>query len=366
MLIVVFLLLTVLIFMQFGGRLAASQALLWWTTFFFLGIATAFPEYLRPLATLVGVELVSNLVLGGMIMLLVFQIIEQSARSTVTQRQLRSAIANAAAHRFVERRLTRSMPDSDTRKPGPGTLVVLPCFNEAEALPGVISQMKDLCDKVADGFRIDYCFVNDGSTDKTAKILQELCPSNYASHSVNIGVAGVLLTGFEIARTCDFDFVIQCDGDGQHPIYKIPDLIRHASETGADLLIGSRHAPPHDNSGDPVAKDHSSTPARFLGAQVLKMTMALFGNDTAVSDPTSGFRVFSAKAITALQNNMPDEYPEPEAVVLTKLAGLKVGEVRVVMLPRTTGVSSLAGLKSVAYMIKVASALLGLRLRSLF
>ena len=63
---------------------------------------------------------------------------------------------------------------------------------------------------------------------------------------------------------------------------------------------------------------------------------------------------------------MLDEYLELEVVVFMKLVGLKVGEVRVVMLPRTTGVSSLAGLKSVAYMIKVASALLGLRLRSLF
>ena len=62
---------------------------------------------------------------------------------------------------------------------------------------------------------------------------------------------------------------------------------------------------------------------------------------------------------------MPDDYPEPESVALMVLGKAKVMEYPVTMMPRTAGASSIQGLKTIRYMIKVGSALVGLRLRSL-
>jgi len=63
---------------------------------------------------------------------------------------------------------------------------------------------------------------------------------------------------------------------------------------------------------------------------------------------------------------MPDEYPEPEAIALVALSRLLIEETHVAMLPRTLGTSSTSGLKSARFMTKVTTALLGLRLRTLF
>ena len=60
------------------------------------------------------------------------------------------------------------------------------------------------------------------------------------SHDVNIGVSGVLLTAFKIAKENDFESVVQCDSDGQHPIEEIPRLLKFSSQNRFDLLVGSR------------------------------------------------------------------------------------------------------------------------------
>ena len=84
-----------------------------------------------------------------------------------------------------------------------------------------------------------------------------------------------------------------------------------------------------------------------------------------VREPTSGFRVYSAQAVRALLSIALDEYPEPVSIALLAVRGSRIAEVPVRMGPRTTGRSTLAGFSSIRYMIKVTSALAGLRLRSL-
>ena len=62
---------------------------------------------------------------------------------------------------------------------------------------------------------------------------------------------------------------------------------------------------------------------------------------------------------------MPDEYPEPESITILVGKGAKIGEMPVEMLPKSTGTSSIQGLQSFGFMIKVLTALIGLKLRTL-
>jgi hypothetical protein len=62
---------------------------------------------------------------------------------------------------------------------------------------------------------------------------------------------------------------------------------------------------------------------------------------------------------------MPDDYPEPESIALLANSDAVIVEYPVQMLPRQAGESSIAPLGAVQYMIKVISAMLGLRLRTL-
>ncbi len=90
----------------------------------------------------------------------------------------------------------------------------------------------------------------------------------------------------------------------------------------------------------------------------------MFTKGSRIYDTTSGFRVYSKKAMTRLLSVLPDEFPEPESIALLSLDNQKIVEMPVEMRKRESGVSSLAGLKSARFMIKVLSALIGLRIRN--
>jgi hypothetical protein len=178
-----------------------------------------------------------------------------------------------------------------------------------------------------------------------------------------MGVSGALMTGMLIAEDCDVDFAVQCDADGQHPVEVIPDLIEVALRDGIDMLIASRfaRAPLHvSERGD--SHDHSTTLLRRAGSIVLVVALRVLFPGIRMTDPTSGFRVYSRTAIRVFLENMPERFPEPEMIAIATGSQLRVGEVRVPMARRQGGTSSIAGLGGALYMVKVLSALLGYRL----
>ncbi len=342
------------LFSQFGHRLAARNSLAWWCISLFILTASINPEIYRPLTQKLGITLISNFVLAAMVMFLLIQLVELSAESTSQTRKFRDLISSMAADDFVRRKPNEAYGvETGTR-----VLVILPCFNEEESLPLSIDDVLSL--RQTSKANIDFCYVNDGSTDRSIQILKQTYPQGYANHRVNIGVAGVLLTGFNIAATLNYDFVVQCDSDGQHPIQYIPELVQYAHLNDIDLLIGSRF------SGSRAAEHNTSstTLSRFFGIVLLRQILRIFGHRAAIFDPTSGFRVYSRNAQQLLRQHMPDEYPEPESIAILSLYGAKIEEYRVSMLPRQAGISTLNGLKSLRFMLKVVTALVGLRLRS--
>jgi hypothetical protein len=346
----------VILFSQFGNRLAARNSLAWWLISLFLTIAVIDPEIFRPLTQTLGIALVSNFVLASMVMFLVLQLVELSAESTQQTRKFRDMVSRMASEEYVAKN-----PNEIVASQGMRALVILPCYNEEQALPQSIADIKYLENFREGPLKIDYCYVNDGSVDKTLQILQSKCLLSHASHKVNIGVAGVLLTGFRIAQAKSYDYVVQCDSDGQHPVRFVPELIKYAQAEGLDLLVGSRFVSATSGRLDEV----STTWTRVTGIIFLRQILKIFGHKAAIFDPTSGFRVYSEKARDILLRQMPDEYPEPESIAILTLKGARIAEYEVSMLPRQAGVSTLSGIKSARFMLKVVTALVGLRLRNL-
>lgn len=340
---------------SFGSRLPADRSPLWWIFLAFILVAAWFPLWLRPVADFLRIELVSNLVLASAVLFLVFQLFLEIGAAFGTAKALRQVVAGAAAREFLAARRARetSGEGEATAKLGPRVLVVVPCHNEEVSGPEVARRLSAL----ASSHSYDFCFVDDGSTDRTASVLGELVPGHVVSHLSNVGVSGVLMTGFTIARHGDFDYVVQCDGDGQHPIEEIPRLIERAEADRADLVIGSRFAASQSIE--------STTVLRRLGSLILVIALRVLFPSTPVADPTSGFRAYSRRASLTFLRAMPERYPEPETIALASRAGLKVVEVPTRMAPRMGGTSSLTGMKTAMYMIRVISALLGLRLRSI-
>jgi hypothetical protein len=323
-------------FSQLGGKVAARSAPAWILLFGFLLFCAITPNSLKPIAEALGIQVVSNLIFAALIFFLIFQAIQESVFSTQFGRKLRQLVSTQAAQSFTFPKTNR-------------TLVVLPTYNEEKNVELMVRQLR-----AVGGF--DFCFINDGSVDSTEPLLRSL-NAPFVTHSANIGVSGGLMTGFKIALLHGYDHVVQCDSDGQHPVEKIKSLVEQAEGENADLVIASRF------TGG--TKDESSTVLRRFGSLMIRYSLRLFSSSQTMTDPTSGFRIYSRSVIPLLVRDMPEEYPEPEILALLLLHGKKICEVPVIMSPRHEGKSSISGFRSAHFMMKVLSALIGLRLRNL-
>ena len=78
----------------------------------------------------------------------------------------------------------------------------------------------------------------------------------------------------------------------------------------------------------------------------------------ALTDATSGFRAVGRHGIALFADEYPTDFPEVETLVLAARRGLRLQEVGVRMNPRTSGSSSIAGAKSLYYMVRVVTVLL--------
>jgi glycosyltransferase involved in cell wall biosynthesis len=336
------------VFSQFGSRLSAQRSLLWWCVFVFVSLAAVYPHAYDGIVQLLGIQVTSNFILGSLVFFCLLQLLEESASQTKNLRLIRELVSSNAAHSFHSAWGAQKKPKA---------LVVLPAFNEEQSLP----TLKDRLDQLSQAHpEIGFCFVDDGSRDRTREVLVEIFPGRYCSHATNMGVSAALLTGFKAAKALGADWVIQCDSDGQHPLNEIPRMIQIAESRDLDLLIGSRYLNPDQRTENLKA----STSARRAGGRLLAYTLRVLFGAKAISDPTSGFKVYSKRAVGLFSVLMPDEYPEPEVIALASLAGLKIEEASVVMHARVGGESSLSGIKSAQFMVKVLTALLGFRLRT--
>jgi len=124
-------------------------------------------------------------------------------------------------------------------------------------------------------------------------------------------------------------------------------LLRASRESGCDLVVGSRFR---------NVEGYKSTAVRRLGIRFFSLVLSRFCH-TRVTDPTSGFRVMSRRAIRLLAGRYSEDFPEVEALMQVYRAGLRMAEVPVRMAERAAGTSSIGPLKSFLYMIKVPLAI---------
>lgn len=353
-LIVISVLLFVYVLSQLGAKIPASAAVLWLGASGLLVFAAAFPGQLLPLANALGIQLVSNLFLSGFVVFLFLVALAQTVALAQYQRRLRRFITSFTS---TMARIDKASVDEVS------ALIVIPCYNEEGSIADTVSKLQKLKEASRSSrFYLDYLVVNDGSIDATVNILERVAPNNFVTHFANTGVAGTILTGFNVASAKGFQYVVQCDADGQHPIEMIPELLNDAVSLKSDLLIGSRFLP-RTVKVERKETLKSTTYSRYMGVQWIRSALRLYGPSARVYDPTSGFRVYSTKARNYLVPRMPDEYPEPESIALLACGDFRVLESPVEMMPRLTGSSSLSGLASLRFMVKVIASLLGLRIR---
>lgn len=231
-------------------------------------------------------------------------------------------------------------------------LLIIPAYNEEEAILETCQSIFDF--NKQHGCHYDVLVINDCSKDNTPKILVD----NNISHIDlvhNLGIGGAVQTGYKYAYQNGYDIAIQFDGDGQHDINSVTDLIAPIINGEADFTVGSRFV---ENS----KSEFKSSAARRMGIKLISFFIKL-ATGKVIRDTTSGYRAANKKIISDFANVYPIEYPEPitNAELLKK--GYRVKEVPVLMHERSGGTSSIHSWKNVYYMVNILLSIIVVGLR---
>ncbi len=132
----------------------------------------------------------------------------------------------------------RIFPMSPRRKSKLQIDLVIPVYNEAEAIEKTYADVRQVVDALPYDFR--FIYVDDGSSDGTADTLREVSANDprvtLLQLSRNFGHQAALTAGMDASEG---DVMISMDGDGQHPAELIPKMIS-LIEQGYDIVQGQR------------------------------------------------------------------------------------------------------------------------------
>jgi glycosyltransferase involved in cell wall biosynthesis len=220
------------------------------------------------------------------------------------------------------------------------TCVIIPAYNEEKSIESVVRSVNEHV------VGATVVVVNDGSKDDTEEKARA-AGAVVLSLPLNLGIGGAVQSGYKYALRQGFEFAVQIDGDGQHNPSETQHLVTQLIEGDCDLVIGSRWL----GRGDYVAPRNRRFGMKFLEALVSWRAGSHF------TDTTSGFRGLNRRAIELFATHYPIDYPEVESIVLARHFGLRVKEVPVKMNPREHGTSSIKGLKTLYFMVRITMSL---------
>jgi glycosyltransferase involved in cell wall biosynthesis len=224
----------------------------------------------------------------------------------------------------------------------PRLLVIVPAWNEQEALPGVLDELNAALPQV------DVLVVNDGSTDRTSAIARR-GRTMVLDLPLNLGVGGAMRAGYRFAAREGYDVTVQVDADGQHNPADVARLMRALADEGADVVVGARFA---------GVGGYAAHGPRRWAMRLLSRTLSRIAG-TRLTDTTSGFRASGRRAIELFAGEYPAEYlgDTVESLVIACRAGLRVRQVGVEMRERTGGTPSHSPVKAAVFLGRAVLAL---------
>lgn len=175
--------------------------------------------------------------------------------------------------------------------------MVIPALNEEDGITSIIDRVLATRAALSQAgvAGLELIVVDDGSTDRTAEIVQSCEGTVLVQHPTNLGYGAALKSGFRAARGQLLGFL---DADGTYPPEYLPQLCT-AILQGADVAVGSRR------SGE-----SSEMPAvRRLGNFIWSNLLSTLAGQRVV-DPASGMRIFRRGALEYI-------YPLPDGLNFT-------------------------------------------------
>ncbi|MGH7499282.1 MAG: DUF3473 domain-containing protein [Gemmatimonadales bacterium] len=230
--------------------------------------------------------------------------------------------------------------------------VVIPCFNEEAALPYLSNTLEQVAEKLSDRYQLSLIFVNDGSTDSTAAVLDRVFgnrPNCTVIHQpANQGVSAAILTGI---RRADTEVVCSIDCDCTYDPHELGAMIPLLT-AGVDLVTAS---PYHSGGGVrnvPAWRLSLSKSASAFYRLVLHQKLSTY---------TSCFRVYRRSAILALPLREPGFLGITEMLGRLDLRGGRILEFPTVLEVRVLGRSKMKVVRTILGHLGLLGSLLAQR-----
>jgi glycosyltransferase involved in cell wall biosynthesis len=197
--------------------------------------------------------------------------------------------------------------------------VVIPAFNEASQIGGVIDTVPDYVDWIV--------IVDDSSTDDTASVVAQFQKHHsrvvLLRHDVNQGCGGALATGYIWARDNMMDIAVRMDGDGQMSPKDLPALLDPIARGMADYAKGNRLV-----SGEAYQKIPR---IRYFGNAFLSLLTKIASGYWHVADFQSGYTAMNEKVLHTIEwQKMYKRYGQPnDLMVRLNIFNFKIADVPV-------------------------------------
>jgi dolichol-phosphate mannosyltransferase len=211
---------------------------------------------------------------------------------------------------------------------------VIPTYNERENIEDLITQVLAL------GPAYHVLVVDDNSPDGTGDLVHAIQQENARVRVIHrarkSGLGTAYMDGMTLALAEGADFVVQMDADFSHPPAAVPELLKIAEQTGADVVIGTRYVGGGRIEGWPAAR-------HFLSRGGNWYARAMLGRE--FSDYTSGFMLHRASALKELPFR---EFGCSNFAFLLELKSeygrrqLKIAEMPITFVNRTKGASKIS------------------------
>lgn len=221
---------------------------------------------------------------------------------------------------------------SDPRPPIGKVLVLIPTYNEREALPSILERLRT---QVPD---VDVVVIDDNSPDGTGEIADGFAERDSRIHVLHRagkhGLGRAYLHGFRWALDRGYDVLVEMDADGSHQPEHLHSIL--TALDAADVVIGSRWV-----RGGAVHNWPWHRKALSVGGNLY--TKVLLG--MPVNDATAGFRAYRASALESIRLDDVASQGYCFQVDLTRRAvraGLTVREVPIIFVEREVGVSKMS------------------------
>ena len=281
--------------------------IIFWVSVLIISLA---PNILDEILLITGLENRAQFLLILSVVLLLYILYTQVSKNKNLSLDFNRVISEIAISNFQQN------PDQLKNS----IVLLIPAYNEVEALPKVLNQIPDSILE----HRISKVVIDDGSNDDTYKIA--LRHNAYClKHESNLGQGSAISTGLNFISQHSPNVIVTFDADGQHDVSDLEKLLKPVLSNECDMTVGSRF----------IGNQEYVNTERLVGIHFFTRLINLLCGSN-ISDCTNGFRAFNPAILKKIKLKEKN-FSAPEILIETILKGFKIKNIPSTIKRRTAG-----------------------------